>query len=206
MNELIWAEVLLNLVMFLDLIPAASLDELRDQLFAVFPELATRDKTPDDMDTPIQWLFDRADKARLVQLDLEIGAFGRWVTVATAINGTGRRFEPQGMVKGALTTVFCAIPLPSMGTREEFKRDRLSGWREFSGENFEMIDVDGQHYTMLSDEHIDSFAAHMRGALARAERVAASAKGFPERGSSVLCWLVSSAFRLLRRFWYPRLH
>ena len=56
-----------------------------------------------------------------------------------------------------------------MGTREEYKRDRLSQWKEFSGERFEMVDVEGEHYTMLSSAHVSSFAAHLRGALARAD-------------------------------------
>jgi hypothetical protein len=75
----------------------------------------------------------------------------------------GHAFKPQGKIKGALTTVFCAISLPSMGTCQckEFKIDRLSAWKAFSGPNFEMVDVDGQHYTMLSDEHVVSFASHM---------------------------------------------
>jgi thioesterase domain-containing protein len=179
MKQLTWVEVLLNLVVFLSLIPESSLDEQRVELLTAFPELRISDKTPNDMESLVRWIFDRADQARLVELHLEVGAFARWVTVATVINGTGRAFKPQGKIKGALTTVFCAIPLPSMGTREEFKNDRLSAWKAFSGPNFEMVDVDGQHYTMLSDEHVVSFASHMRGALARAEKLAKPQRSLP---------------------------
>jgi thioesterase domain-containing protein len=61
--------------------------------------------------------------------------------------------------------------MASMGTREKHKQDRLSGWREFSGQRFEMVDVDGGHYTMVSEDHVVSFAANLRGALCRAEYI-----------------------------------
>lgn len=56
-----------------------------------------------------------------------------------------------------------------MGTREEYKRDRLSKWKDYSGQHFEMIDVDGEHYTMISEQHVESFASKMRAAIHRAE-------------------------------------
>ena len=85
------------------------------------------------------------------------------------MNRTGCAFEPRGCVKHALTSVFCAEPMAALGTREKYKQDRLSGWREFSGQRFEMVDVDGGHYAMMSDDNVISFAANMRGALCRAE-------------------------------------
>jgi thioesterase domain-containing protein len=169
MQEISWSEVLLNIGMFISLISSSVLNSVRQELKHAFPELMANDGKPADPFGPINWLFARSDKKRLLDLDLEIGAFARWVNVAYEINRTGRTFEPKGCVKNALTSVFCAIPLPSMGTREEFKRDRLSVWKEFSGRKFEMVDVDGEHYTMLSEEHVSSFSAHVRGALCRAE-------------------------------------
>jgi thioesterase domain-containing protein len=169
MIELRWAEVLLNLGMFLSLFPSSALKSMQQELSRVFPEVVANDTKPLDPLGPINWLFQRSNQKRLLELDLEIGAFARWINVAYEISSTGRTFEPQGCVKNALTCVFCAIPLPSMGTREEFKKDRLSVWKEFSGRSFEMVDVDGEHYTMLSEEHVNSFSAHMRAALRRAE-------------------------------------
>jgi hypothetical protein len=155
--------------MFLSLIPSSALSPMRQEMKHAFPEVAANDTEPIDPLGPINWLLERSDKNRLLELDLDIGPFTRWVNVAYEISRVGRTFEPQGCVKNALTCVFCATPLASMGTREEYKQDRLSVWREYSGRSFEMIDVDGEHYTMLSEEHIDSFSAHMRGALSRAE-------------------------------------
>ena len=169
MNELSWTEVLLNISMFLSLIPSSALDPMRQKLKRAYPDLATNDTKPQDPLGPINWLFERSNKKRLLELDLEIGAFARWVNVAYEINRTGRTFEPTGCVTNALTSIFCAVPLPSMGTREEFKRDRLSAWKDFSGNKFEMVDVDGEHYTMLSEQHVASFATHLKEALGRAE-------------------------------------
>jgi len=61
-----------------------------------------------------------------------------------------------------------------MGTREEYKQERLSAWKDYSGKNFEMIDVDGEHYTMISEEHAESFALKMKSAIHRAESMANS--------------------------------
>jgi hypothetical protein len=165
---LIWAEVLINICMFLSLVPGDSLGFHREAMLDAFPALRGSDAEPTTSADIVRWMFARCDQARLVELDLEFGAFLRWVKVGYEINRTGREFEPRGAVRGALTSVFCAVPLPSMGTREEFKNNRLSAWREFSA-RFEMVDVDGEHYTMLSEVHVESFAAKLRGALRRAE-------------------------------------
>ncbi|KAF8530653.1 AMP-dependent synthetase and ligase [Gautieria morchelliformis] len=169
MKELTWFEVLMNLALFLSLVTPSDLNRVRDEIKAEFPVVSAMDVEPPNPQDPVQWLFARSDKVRLAELDLELGAFIRWVKVAYGLNRTGRTFVPQGCIEGALTSIFCAIPLPSMGTREEFKANRLSVWEEFSGERFEMIDVDGEHYTMLSAEHVDSFSKHLRGALRRAD-------------------------------------
>ncbi|EPQ59775.1 acetyl-CoA synthetase-like protein [Gloeophyllum trabeum ATCC 11539] len=171
-SELIWTEVLLNLTMFLSLIPSLELDSVRAALLAEFPAIEGHDMEPCEKTrgAVIKWIFKRANQRRLSELNLELNAFARWVKVAYEINRTGRTFEPRGCVKGALTTVFCAVPLPSMGTREEYRRERLSAWKEFSGPRFEMVDVDGEHYTMLSEEHIDSFAQKLKQALQRSEK------------------------------------
>jgi len=169
MIELNWAEILLNLGLFLSLVHSSALNHMREELRHAFPDVAANDAKPLDPLGPINWVLERSNKKRLLELNLEIGAFARWVNVAYDISRIGRTFEPKGCVKNALTCVFCAIPLPSMGTREEYKQDKLSVWKEFSGRSFEMVDVDGEHYTMLSEEHIGSFVAHLRAALRRAE-------------------------------------
>ncbi|RDB19399.1 Atromentin synthetase [Hypsizygus marmoreus] len=169
MKELNWVEVLVNLCMFLALIPISGFEPLKAQLQEAYPEIKDVDSEPPSSVEIIKWVFDHCDQERLATLQLKLEDFKRWVGVAYEISYSGRGYEPAGSVPGAHMTVFCAIPLPSMGTREEFKRDRLTKWQEFGGENLELVDVDGEHYTMLAEEHVASFAEKLRGALHRAE-------------------------------------
>ena len=169
MEKLTWVDIPLKLGLFLDLIPSSAYGPMRQELVRTFPKVNAIDSKPLDPLGPVSWLFERSNKKRIWELDLEIGTFMRWVNVVYEMNRTGRAFEPRGCVKHALTSVFCAEPMAALGTREKYKQDRLSGWREFSGQRFEMVDVDGDHYTMMSDDNVISFAANMRGALCRAE-------------------------------------
>ncbi|KAG6848572.1 putative NRPS-like protein biosynthetic cluster, partial [Arthromyces matolae] len=179
MRELVWVEVMVNLCMFLALITTDGFDALKMALYEQFPELTNSDMEPSNAKEVIQWTFEHSDQKRRVELQLKLEEFQRWVSVAYAISYSGRDYEPQNFVPGALLTVFCAIPLPSMGTREEFKQQRLSKWEEFAKDGFEMVDVDGEHYTMISEEHVVSFASKLRASLSRAETAYSSSMAHP---------------------------
>lgn len=174
MRELVWVEVLLNLCMFLSLISTYDFEGLKTDVQNAFPELSSSDSEPLSVVQIICWVFERCNQARLKELQMKTEEFSRWVRVAYDITHSGRSYQPEGVVRGALTTIFCATPLPSMGSREEYKRTMLSAWSEFSSA-FEMVDVDGEHYTMVSEDHVDSFAEKMRAAMARAEDLTAPA-------------------------------
>ncbi|KAH9487375.1 putative NRPS-like protein biosynthetic cluster [Psilocybe cubensis] len=167
-KELIWVETLLNLSMFLALIRSEDFEHFKTALLLQNPG-GDSDVEPSNSRELIEWTYAHCNQSRLAELNMPIDYFHRWVNVAYDVSYTGRTYLPSGRIEGALTTVFCAIPLPSMGTREEYKRDRLSKWKEYSGKHFEMIDVDGEHYTMISEEHVESFASKMRAAIHRAE-------------------------------------
>ncbi|KAF7346987.1 Acetyl-CoA synthetase-like protein [Mycena venus] len=169
MRELSWIEILLNVAMFISLLEPDDLPTTRAALMEAFPSIFGFDSEPQDPTSLIQWLLSRSNQARLAELDLQLGAFTRWIKVAYEINRTGRTFIPSGSVQNALTTIFCAVPLSSMGTREEYKAERLSQWKDFSGPAFELVDVAGEHYTMLSKENSASFVEKMRDAMHRAE-------------------------------------
>lgn len=177
MKELVWVEVLINLCMFLALVTTKDFDKLKAALYEQFPYLKESDAEPPSAERVIQWLFDNCNQERLATLHLKLRDFKRWVSVAYSISYSARDYEPRGYVYGALLSVFCAVPLPSMGTKEEFKQQRLSEWKEFAKDGFEMIDVDGEHYNMINEEHVVSFARKLRAALTRAEE--AYDKRFP---------------------------
>ncbi|KAG6877352.1 putative NRPS-like protein biosynthetic cluster [Termitomyces sp. T159_Od127] len=179
MKELIWVEVMVNLCMFLALITTEQFDILKAAMYKQFPYLIESDAEPPSSELVIQWFFDNCNQERLATLRLRCEDFKRWVSVAYSISYSGRDYEPRGFVAGALLSVFCAVPLPSMGTREEFKEQRLSKWKEFAKDGFEMIDVDGEHYTMINEEHVVSFATKLKTALTRAEIIYAKRQPSP---------------------------
>ncbi|KAG5636308.1 putative NRPS-like protein biosynthetic cluster [Sphagnurus paluster] len=168
MKELVWVEVLVNLCMFLALITTEDFEPLKNALYKEYPDLLDSDAEPASSNEIITWVFEHCNQQRLSELQLKFDDFKRWVGVAYEISYSGRNYEPQGCVPAL--SVFCAIPLPSMGTREEFKEERLARWEDFARDSFEMVDVDGQHYTMISEEHVTSFAGKLRFSLARAEQ------------------------------------
>ena len=113
------------------------------------------------------------DMTSFAELQLRPDDLRRWIHVAYELTCLGRTYVPTGVVHAAVSAVFCAIPLPSMGTREEYKAQKLSGWREFCP-NLELVDVDGEHYTMLSEANVRSFADKLSSSLDRAESASQS--------------------------------
>ncbi|EKM53033.1 uncharacterized protein PHACADRAFT_147361 [Phanerochaete carnosa HHB-10118-sp] len=185
MHELSWTEVLLNLFMFLALISANDFETVKCQVLTTFPDVAVTDVEPAASGEVIQWLLEHSDQQRLQQLQIRADELRRWIQVAYSLTLAGRSYDPQGAIRGALMTVFCAIPLPTMGTREQFKEDRLSVWKLFGSNGVELIDVEGEHYTMLSDEHVESFAGKLRAAMERASKVLAPPPSFVSRDQLV---------------------
>ncbi|KAF5359112.1 hypothetical protein D9756_003159 [Leucocoprinus leucothites] len=168
MKELVWIEVLINLLMFLSLIPTSAFDEVKQGVIENFPELRGADSEPTSSNEIIRYLFSLSDQNRLSELQLNMDDFRRWVGVAYQVTRSGRTYVTEGSITAALTTVFCAVPLPSLGTREEYKHQRLAKWESFTQSTFELVDVGGEHYTMIGEDHVVSFANKLRSALARA--------------------------------------
>lgn len=168
MRELCWTEVLINLFMFVALIPPSTVDATREMLSATFPELVNVDTGPEASAPVIDWMLSRSDQARLQDLQLHPHHLQQWLRVAYGLTCLGRTYRPTGTIRETHFTVFCATPLPSMGTRESYKATQLASWRDFTEGHFELVDVDGEHYTMLSETHVRSFATHIISVLDRA--------------------------------------
>lgn len=167
MNELVWTEVLLNLCMFTGLIDVDAFDRTKHQLLGEFPTLGTLDAEPENSEEIIDWILAHSNQTRLKELGLSVHEIKRWAYIAFTITEQGRTYEPTGLVENVLLTIFCAVPLPSMGTREAYKANQLLKWKGYA-RTVEFVDVEGEHYTMLSEEHVSSFAAKLRAALALA--------------------------------------
>ncbi|MBO4228673.1 hypothetical protein, partial [Bradyrhizobium neotropicale] len=109
-------------------------------------------------------LIDHAPKRRLTELDLTLERFADWVHLAQSMVHLGRDYEPSGSV-GRVKVFYCT---PLRGTKEEWLDHQLSHWDEFTRDPNTYIEVDGEHYTLMSPQHVHTFQATLRHELARA--------------------------------------
>ncbi|WP_346177769.1 non-ribosomal peptide synthetase [Streptomyces cuspidosporus] len=151
MNEITFTDGAINLALFLELIDAADIGELTSTLRPL-PEA-----------DQLAYLIDHAPKRRLTELDLTLEQFTAWVDLAQSMVHLGRDYEPSGSVERV--KVFYCTPL--RGTKEEWLNDQLRHWDTFTREPNTYIEVDGEHYTLMSPQHVRTFQATLRRELAR---------------------------------------
>jgi thioesterase domain-containing protein len=73
-------------------------------------------------------------------------------------------YEPDGAVAGI--DVFYCHPLAIVASsKEEWRENHLSKWRDFTRSEPRFHEVGGAHYTMLNTEHVFAFQKTLRGAL-----------------------------------------
>ncbi|MFJ8221470.1 AMP-binding protein [Streptomyces griseus] len=152
MKELDFTETAVNLAFFLALIDRRQSRELPGLLRGLpFEEQVTR-------------LLDLARPGRLAELDLTPDKFAGWAHVANALTDLGRSYRPTGTVP--TMSVFHAIPL--RGTKEDWLNNELRRWDEHTTGPNRYIEVPGEHYTLMSPQHVASFQAILRRELDRA--------------------------------------
>lgn len=152
MNEITFTDGAINLALFLELIEAGDIPELTATL-RVMPE-----------GDQLAHLIGQAPKRRLTELDLTLERFGAWVDLAQSMVHLGRDYEPSGSV-GQVRVFYCT---PLRGTKQEWLDGQLRDWDEFTRESNRYIEVDGEHYTLMSPQHVRSFQATLRRELAQA--------------------------------------
>ncbi|WP_394821839.1 alpha/beta fold hydrolase [Pendulispora albinea] len=154
MNEIGFADGAVNLAVFLSLFPKEeAADVLRN---AIEKSL--------DHQQQLGYIISRASKSRLVELDLDLAKFGAWVDLAQTMVKLGRTYEPSGSVK-SLSVFYCQ---PLKGTKEDWLNLQLREWDGFARQENRYIDVAGEHYTLMSPQHVQSFQATLRQELDRA--------------------------------------
>ncbi|MFF4481002.1 alpha/beta fold hydrolase [Streptomyces sp. NPDC001520] len=152
MNEITFTDGAINLALFLELIDASDIERLTATLRPL-PEAGQ-----------LAHLIDHAPKRRLTELDLSVERFTAWVHLAQSMVHLGRTYEPSGSV-GQVKVFYCT---PLRGTKEEWLEGQLSHWDEFTRAPNTYIEVDGEHYTLMSPQHVQTFQATLRQELARA--------------------------------------
>lgn len=152
MDELDFAETAANLAFFLSLIDKKQSRELPRLLRRLAPE------------EQVDGLLALAPQERLAQLDLDADRFGAWAELANRLTDLGRSYRPSGTVPSM--SVFYAVPL--RGTIDDWLNNELRRWDEYTtGEN-RYIRVPGEHYTLMSPQHVAAFQSILRRELDRA--------------------------------------
>ncbi|WP_234334194.1 non-ribosomal peptide synthetase [Streptomyces sp. NRRL B-1347] len=152
MNEITFTDGAINLALFLELIGAADVERLTATLRAL-PEA-----------DQLAYLVEQAPRRRLTELDLTVERFTAWVRLAQSMVHLGRTYEPSGSV-GQVRVFYCT---PLRGTKQEWLDDQLRHWDAFTRGPNQYIEVDGEHYTLMSPQHVQTFQASLRRELARA--------------------------------------
>ncbi|MCP2338101.1 alpha/beta fold hydrolase [Actinomadura rupiterrae] len=149
MHEITFTDGALNLALFLDLVNAADIPALAAKLRGL-PE-----------DEQLGYLVDNAPRQRLRELDLNVERFAAWVALAQNMVHLGRDYAPSGTVEDV--RVFYCTPLK--GTKADWLNDQLRAWDDFTRSENRFIEVDGEHYTLMSPEHVRTFQATLRAEL-----------------------------------------
>ncbi|MEV5987104.1 non-ribosomal peptide synthetase [Streptomyces sp. NPDC052051] len=152
MNEITFTDGAINLALFLELIDPSDIPDLT----ATLRPLPEADQ--------LAYLVDHAPQRRLTELDLTLEQFTAWVHLAQSMVHLGRTYEPSGSIERA--TVFYCTPLK--GTKQDWLDQQLRHWDRFARGTNAYIEVDGEHYTLMSPQHVQTFQATLRRELARA--------------------------------------
>ncbi|KAF7183617.1 hypothetical protein CNMCM7691_003896 [Aspergillus felis] len=157
MRQLVWKECLLHLCYFLDLMSEGRARELSEDL-----------DNGSGVEPPRQEILDRVlkevDHKRLAELALSAPALSQWASVAFALQSMAVDYEPDGVVAGI--DVFYCHPLAIVASsKEEWRKNHLSKWGDFTRSEPRFHEVGGAHYTMLNIEHVFAFQKTLRGAL-----------------------------------------
>ncbi|WP_409061505.1 alpha/beta fold hydrolase [Streptomyces sp. SYP-A7185] len=152
MNEITFTDGAINLALFLELIAPADIEGLTTTLRPL-PEAEQ-----------LAYLVDHAPKRRLVELDLTVEQFTTWVHLAQNMVHLGRGYEPSGTVD-AVRVFYCT---PLKGTKQEWLDGQLRHWDDFTRTPNQYIEVDGEHYTLMSPQHVQTFQATLRHELSLA--------------------------------------
>lgn len=152
MRYLNWNLVLLNLTCFLGLTSEAT-HGLDEPSFREWPRCEARAR-----------VLALADAARMAELGLDEHGLLRWADLAHGLQSMACDYEPSGWVESI--DVFHAEPLSVVAaSRDEWMRDYLSRWADFSRTPPVFHGVGGTHYTMMDAEHVGDLSARLMAAL-----------------------------------------
>ncbi|KAI1141461.1 acetyl-CoA synthetase-like protein [Hypoxylon sp. FL0543] len=157
MRQLGWNMCLLHLAQFLGLVT----EEFTEN------EVAEKDSAyrQASRSEALTRVLELADGIRLRELGLGPQELARWADVAYGLQSMATDYDPSGSV--GVIDVFHAEPLKvAAPSREEWVSKQLSKWSDFCRSEPRFHEVGGAHYTMIGEEHVQSFVGKLRAALA----------------------------------------
>lgn len=112
----------------------------------------------------LDYIIELAPPQRLTDLGMDQTKLEKWASVASALQNLAVDYEPTGCCSSI--DVFVAIPLPGVAkNKQDWIDNKLSKWKDFSWSEPRFHDVDGAHYTMMGQEHVESFQKNLKAAL-----------------------------------------
>ncbi|KAJ5902061.1 hypothetical protein N7495_002589 [Penicillium taxi] len=152
-----WADVLLTLARFFDLLPDTQAEE------TVAAQLkASGGGLHDDVDQGalVDILLSSASEQRLKEFGLDRTRLATWTSLALNSHTIAREYEPQGRV--STLEVLYGQPIAAVArTKQEWLDKKLSRWTDFV-DDVQFHEVGGHHFTLLSPEHVGSFYRTLR--------------------------------------------
>ena len=153
MRQLNWNMCLLHLAFFLGITTEAQTENTDEELFRC-----------ESRSEALTHILRAADQTRFEQLGLSEEGLIRWADVAYGLQSMAVDYEPDGEV--CAIDVFHAAPLKvAARSREEWVRDHLSRWADFSRTSPRFHEVGGAHYTMIGPDHVHQFSEILKAAL-----------------------------------------
>lgn len=148
-----WADVLLTLARFFDLLPDK---QTEDEVALQLRKATSGDSlSPEDRDALANMLLSHASVDRLRDFGLDKTRLATWTSLALNSHTIAKDYEPQGHVEHM--EIFYGEPIAAVApTKQAWRDGKLSKWRNFADE-VQLHEVAGHHYTLLSPENVRSF-------------------------------------------------
>ena len=110
-------------------------------------------------------LLAESDPQRCAELALTAEGLQNWTDVSWSLQKMGWDYDPSGEVPHM--DIFYCQPLKDVArNRVEYRKDHLNHWVDFIKHDLKFWEVDGQHYTMIGQEHVPKFQQTLKKALA----------------------------------------
>jgi acyl-CoA synthetase (AMP-forming)/AMP-acid ligase II/thioesterase domain-containing protein len=152
MRKLDWTAGMVHIAHFCSIITEQRSEEL------------LRELRPLPHNDQVARLLAESDPERCADLALTAASLQNWTDVSFSLQKMGWDYEPSGDVPHM--DIFYCQPLKDVArNRVEYRKDHLNHWVNFVQHDLKFWEVDGEHYTMIGQEHVPKFQQTLKKAL-----------------------------------------